>query len=327
MVPMYRKVEISHRTIIFAVFFLLLLAFLYLVRDIILQLFVALLIMTILEPLVDGLSKIKVPRALAVLVSYFLVIGVLGGVIAAIAPLVIEQTTSFINALPGYLNNIGVTSQLGDQILAGFLTTVGNIPGEIFKVTFSIFSNILNVLTVLIFAFYMLLARNKLEDQLGTFLGEQKQKVFGRFINHLEFRLGSWARGQLILMFVVGSATYIGLLLIGIPFALPLAILAGIFEIIPILGPIVSAVPGVIIGFGISPLVGFGVVAMAILIQQLENYILVPKIMEKSVGVSPIVTLVALAVGARLAGVVGAIICVPMVITLQVLAKEYLIKD
>jgi predicted PurR-regulated permease PerM len=324
---MFRKVEISHRTIVFAVFFLLFLWLLYVIRDIILMLFVALLLMTILEPLVNKLTSIKIPRALSVLISYFLVIGVMGGVIASITPLVIEQTTSFINALPGYLSNIGVTKEYSDKILEGFLSTVGNIPAEVFRVTYSIFSNVINVLAVLIFAFYMLLSRNRLEDQIGIFFGEAKKKELGRFINTLETRLGSWARGQLTLMFAVGLATYIGLLILGIPYALPLAILAGLLEIVPILGPIISAVPGAIIGFGISPLTGVGVIAMAFLIQQLENYLLIPKIMEKSVGVSPIITLVAISVGARLAGIVGVIISVPMVITLQVLAKEYLVKE
>lgn len=324
---MPRRIEISHKTIIFIVLFLLLLGFVYLVRDIILQLFVALLFMTILEPMVAGLSRIRIPRVISILLTYLLVIGVLGGLIALIAPIVVEQTTSFINALPSYLVKIGVTQEFSDQVLNGFLGTVGNIPGEIFKFTFSIFSNFISVVTVLVFAFYMLLARNKLEDQLGFFFGEEKKKELGQIIDALEKRLGGWARGELILMFTIGLGTYIGLLLIGIPYALPLAILSGLFEIIPFLGPIVSAIPAIIIGFGISSLTGLGVLGMAFLVHQLENYILVPKIMEKSVGVSPIVTLIALAIGAKLAGIVGIIISVPMVITLQVLVKEYFVKD
>lgn len=324
---MFRKVEISHRTIIFTVLFLLSLGFLYLIKDIILELFVALLLMTIFEPMVAGLTKIKVPRGLAVLITYILVIGILGGTIALIAPTIVEQTTSFANALPGYLSNIGITRDFSEQILSGYLGQLGNLPGQIFDLTFSIFSNFLSVITVLVFAFYMLLSRNKLDDQLASFFGEEKQKSIGKTIDELEKRLGGWARGELILMFTIGIGTYVGLLILGIPFALPLAILSGLFEIIPLLGPIFSAIPAVIIGFGISPLTGAAVIAIAFLVHQLENYVLVPKIMEKSVGVSPIITLISLAIGARLAGIVGAIISVPMVITLQVLLKKYLVKD
>jgi predicted PurR-regulated permease PerM len=103
--------------------------------------------------------------------------------------------------------------------------------------------------------------------------------------------------------------------------------LSGIFEIIPTLGPIVSAIPAILIGLGISPLAGVGAAAVAFLVQQLENYILVPKIMQKSAGVSPILVLISIAIGAKLMGITGIIVAVPTVITLQVLIKEYFLKE
>lgn len=295
----------------------------YFVRDIILQLFVALLLMTILEPIVIFLTKIKIPKAISVLITYILVLGVLGGVIALIAPALAQQTTNFVNALPAYLANIGINSSISWDLTSGILTQLGAIPGEILNFTFSIFSNVLSVVTVLIFTFYMLLTHDKLHDQAGFLFGEDRKERMGRIIRAWENKLGKWARGQLLLMFAVGLGMYIGLVLIGIPFALPLAILAGLLEIIPILGPIVAAIPAIIIGFGISPVIGLGVTAVAFLVHQLEGYVLVPKIMEKSVGVSPLLILISIAIGAKLLGVVGVIISVPFVITLQVLAKEY----
>lgn len=324
---MPKKVEISHKTVIFTVFFLLSLWFLYFIRDIILELFVALLLMTILQPLVDRLSRIRIPRGISVLLSYILVFGIFGGAIALIVPPLVEQTTGFVALLPGYLSNISIAQNISQDVINQFVVRLGSLPGEIIKVTLSLFSNVISVLTVLVFAFYMLLARGKLDDSLGFFFGEEKKKELGHLVDTLEMRLGGWARGELSLMFLVGLATFIGLTLLRIPFALPLSILAGLFEIIPYLGPVVAAIPSVLIGFGISPLTGVGVAVMAFLIQQLENYILVPKVMEKSVGVSPIVTLIALAIGARIAGITGIIISVPSVITLQVLLKEYFIKE
>lgn len=324
---MLKKVEISHKTVIFTVLFLLGLWFLYFVRDIILQLFVALLLMTILEPIVAVLTKIKVPRAISVLITYILVLGVLGGMVALIAPTLAQQTTNFINALPSYLANIGISSSISGDLASGALTQLGAIPGEVLNFTVSIFSNIVAVVTVLVFAFYMLLTHDKLQDQAGFLFGEARKQQMGRLIKAWENKLGKWARGQILLMFAVGLGTYIGLFLIGIPFALPLAILAGLLEIIPILGPIVSAIPAILIGFGISPIVGLGVAAVAFLVHQLEGYVLVPKIMEKSVGVSPLVVLISIAIGARLLGIMGVIISIPFVITLQVLVKEYFIKE
>jgi predicted PurR-regulated permease PerM len=324
---MPRKIEVSHKTIIFTIIVVLSLGLVYILRDLILELFSALLLMAILGPMVSKLSKFRIPRVISVLLTYILVVGVMAGIVSQIIPAVVDQTTSFVNALPDYLVKIGVTSSLSSGVLQSIISNIGGAPGAIFQFTFSIVNNLIAILTVLVFAFYMLISRNRLEDQLGTFFGEEKKKELGNLIDTLEKKLGGWARGELILMLSIGVATYIGLRIIGIPYALPLAILGGIFEIIPFLGPILAAIPSILIGFGISPITGVGVTALTFLIHQLEGYVLVPKVMEKSVGVSPLVTLISLAVGARLAGVVGAIISVPVVITLQVLAKKYLVKE
>ena len=321
---MPRKIEISHRTIIFAVLFLIFLWLLYYIRDLILELFVALLIMAILNPLVTRLSKFKIPRAISVFIVYLVVFGVFGAAIAGIIPPLVEQTTSFVNNLPKYLSSLGIGGYINEQITGQLLSQLGSIPGQIVKVGISVFSNVVAVITALILAFYLLLARNKLEDQLGLFFGDDKKRELGRIIDLLESRLGGWARGALTLMALVGVSNYIGLVILGIPFALPLAILSGLLEIIPYLGPVVAAIPAVIIGLSISPLMGLAVAALAFLIQQLENYLFVPKVMEKSAGVSPIVTLLSLAVGFRIAGVVGVVISVPVVLTVQVLLSKYL---
>ena len=198
------------------------------------------------------------------------------------------------------------------------------MPSRIAKATISVFSNVLGVFTVLIFAFYLLLSREKFDDVIALFFGDDKKASISRLVDKLESKLGGWARGELFLMFLVGSFTFVGLTLLSIPFALPLAILAGIFEIIPIIGPTVSAIPSVIIGFSISPVTGVAAASLAFLIQQVENYVFVPRVMQASVGVNPIVTLLSLAIGFRLAGIVGGLIAIPVVIALQVLLKEYL---
>ena len=321
---MPKKIEISHRTIIFVFIFIFALWFLYFIRDIILQLFVAVFIMTVLNPFVRTLTRFKIPRTLAVFVIYLFIIALFSLLIAGIIPPLVEQSTSFANSLPKYLSTLGISPYISEQITGQIISSIGSLPGQIIKVGVSIFSNVISVLAVLVFSLYLLLSREKLEDQLGFLFGDEKKKKIGRVIDRLEMRLGGWARGELALMILVGSANYIGLSLMGIPFALPLAILAGLLEIIPNIGPITAAIPGIIIGLSISPVTGLAVGALALLIQQLENYVLVPKIMEKSVGVSPLITLLALAIGFRIAGVVGAILAIPATITLQVLASEYI---
>lgn len=324
---MPRKIEISHKTIIFSVLLLIGLWFLYFIREIILQLFVALLLMSILEPLVSLLAKIKIPRVISVLVSYIIFFGILAGVISLIIPPLVDQTTNFVRALPSYLSNIGVAEAVSNSISSEFILKLSSLPTEVIKFAFSVFGNFISVITVLVFSFYMLLGRGKLESSLGFFFGDARKKEVGDFISGLEEKLGGWARGQLLLMLIVGVMTYLGLLLLRVPFAIPLALLAGLLEIIPFLGPVIAAIPSLIIGFGINPAMGIGVLIVAFAVQQIENYLLVPKIMEKSVGVSPMVTLIALAIGEKLAGVTGMIISVPTFIAIQAIFKRYFFKD
>lgn len=320
---MFRRIEISHRTIIFTVLFLAFLWLIYLIRDIILEFFVALLIMAILNPTVSKLSRFRIPRAVSVFVVYLLALTIIGGVVGAIVPALVPQTTEFGIGLPKYLASLG-NWQFGEQILKELLSILGGLPTQLVKLSLSFFSNLLAVFTVMILAFYLLLIREKLDEQLGVVFGEDRIKQIGKILNLLETKLGGWARGQIALMVLVGIATYLGLILLGIPFSLPLAILAGLLEVVPYMGPILSGIPAVIIGLGISPLMGLATAALYFLIQQVENYVIVPKVMEKSVGVSPIVTLLSLAIGARLAGFVGILIAVPVFITAQTFIDLYL---
>lgn len=317
------KIEISYRTIVFTVLFLISLTFLYHIRNELLQVFVALLIMVILNPTVTKLQKYKIPRVVSVLIVYLLVLVFLSFSVAMIVPPLVEQSTSFANTLPKTLSELKIPGFLVDQLISEFTAQIGKLPAYIIRTSVSLFSNILSVFAVLFFALYLLLARDKLEDQLGAFFSKKQTDTIERVVTQLEKSLGGWARGEIILMFSVGLATYIGLVLIGIPFALPLALLAGILEIIPNFGPVISAFPSIIVGFGISPITGLAAAALGILIQQLENYLLVPKVMQSSAGVSPLITLLALVIGFRLAGISGAILSVPVVITLKVLFKEF----
>lgn len=318
-----KKIEISHRTIIFTVLFLIFLWLLYFIRDIILIFFISLLIMTILNPTVERLSQLRIPRGLSVLVVYVLAITIVILTFAGIVPPLVDQSTRFANSLPSTLSSVGLSTVVSEQVARELISQFSTLPGQLIKVGVSIFSNLVAVLTVLIIAFYLLLSRYKLDDQIAALVGSNRAKIAIKVIDNLEKKLGGWARGQLALMILVGLLTFIGLTLIGIPYSLPLALLAAIFEIVPNIGPFIAAIPAVIIGFGISPVIGLATVALAILVQQIENYIFVPKVMEKSVGVSPVITLLAIAIGLKLAGIVGVLISVPVYITIQVLLKEY----
>lgn len=323
MIDMPRKIEISHRTIVFTVVLLLGLWFLFYIRDIIIQVFVALFIMFILNPTVKKLRDYKIPKGISVLIVYFTALGILVFSVVNIIPALAEQTSLFVNKLPFYLDQIVVDPSLREQLNTELVTLLHGLPGQVVNIGVSVVSNIVTLITVLIFAFYLLMTRDKLDGQLKHFIGEKRSEQVEKFVDQLEIELGGWARGQLALMFLVGLACYIGLTILGIPYAVPLALLAGVLEAIPYLGPNLSAIPAIIIGFGISPIMGLAVVALYFLIQQVENSVFVPKIMERSVGISPLVTLLALLVGFKIAGIVGILLSVPTAIILKVVLKQY----
>lgn len=321
---MTRKVEISHKTIIFTFLFLLFIWFLYFISDIVFQVFAAFLLVSILNPFITKLSSLKIPKGITITLSYILIFGFLGMAIGAITPPLVEETTNLANNLPSFFQNSEISKYINDDVIKQITMQLGSLPSQVVKSVFSFFNNILSILTVAIFSFYLLLVRDKLDSNLEFLLGKEKSKNISNLINILEIKLGGWVRGQLSLMLLIGVLSYVGFLILGIPYALPLAILAGIFEIIPYIGPIIAAIPAIILGFSTSPFLGFATIGLAILIQQIENYLLVPKIMEKSTGVSPIIILVSLAVGYRLAGVSGMIVSIPVVIIIQTIIQERL---
>ncbi|MDQ5981520.1 MAG: hypothetical protein QG570_269, partial [Patescibacteria group bacterium] len=132
-------------------------------------------------------------------------------------------------------------------------------------------------------------------------------------------------RGQLTLMVLMGVVTYIGLVIIGVPYPVALAVLAGLFEIVPIIGPTIAAIPAVIIAFAVSPLMGLATLIFYILIQQAENSLIVPKIMQKAIGFNPLVTIIVLMVGGEVLGIIGVILSVPIAI-IAVEIFKYLVK-
>jgi len=320
---MTQKIEVSHRTIIFTIFFLILLWFVYLIRDIIFLVFVAILLSAILNPTVKKLHKHRIPRALAAIVVYLLGAAFLTFAFGTVLTPLVEQSGNFAKNFPLYLERLQIPDSVVQQVTDEITSQFGTISSQLLRLGVSVFSNILTVFAVLIIALYFLVAREKLDKQLYSILPESQAKKIEKVLGRMEKDLGGWTRGELLLMFSVGFTTYIGLVVLGIPYAVPLGVLAGLLEVVPNIGPVVASVPAVIVGFGISPISGFAVIALSFLIQQVENYVLVPKIMEKSAGINPVVTLLALLVGFRLAGIAGAILAVPVIITLRVIINEY----
>jgi len=321
---MPRKIEISHRTIIFAVFFILFLWLVWYLRSVIVLLFFGIILMAALNPLVDRLERWHIPRVLSIVVIYILIIGALSLVVAGIIPPLVEQTQTLLSRLPSDFdpsNWLGVNQKVVDSQVNQFLEKFNIFSGGVIKTIGSIFQNILNFIIFIVISFYLLLQRKNLDKFLVRFLGSE-QKVGARIVDKIEKRLGGWVRAELLLMLIVGLLSYIGLRLLGIEYALPLAIFAGVLEIIPNIGPFISAIPAVLAGLILGPWTALAVAALYFLIQQFENQFIVPQIMAKEVGINPLVVILSLIAGFKLAGVVGAILAVPVVLLIEIILSE-----
>lgn len=317
---MNRRIDISWKTIVFITLFLLGIWITYQIIDLILLLFVALILMSALSPLVSLLSKFKIPKALSILLIYILIFGILGMIITlALTPLVV-QTNNLATSLPNVFNNILRVGHVDQTFIQ---KEINNFSDNIFVFTTTVFSHIITIILILVITFYLLLDKENLEKRTASlFIG--KEERVRKIIVEVEEKLGSWLRGQLLLSLIIGVVSYIGLTFLQIPYAFPLAIWSGLLEVLPVIGPIISSIPAILLALTISPVLGGGVAAMYFVIQQLESHFVVPQVMKKAVGLNPLVVILAIAVGSRLLGVGGAFLAVPIVVVAQILVIDIL---
>lgn len=321
MVP--KKVEISYKTILFIAAFVAGSWVVFQIKEVLLGFFICLILMSSLNPSVKKMESWKFPRWLAILSLYIIVILLLGLSLGWMVPPLINQTTILIERIPEFFRQFKILG-IDEKVIASQFSQFTSIPANLIKFLFQIFSNVVAILALSVITFYLLLERKNLDEYLAVLFGEEKEKEIEVIVDKIEERLGSWVRGELLLMLMVGVLNYIGFLIIGIDYALPLAVLAFLFEIIPNVGPTLAAFPAILVGLTISPFHALATTGWCFLVQQIENSFLVPRIMKQVVGVNPLISLLSLAVGFKLAGLGGAILAIPTFIALEVILKAVL---
>jgi len=320
-----RSIEISSGTILRTIFIILLLWFFYLIRDILVLVFLALIIVSAIDPVVDWCQKKRIPRSLAVLVIYILAIAIVGTAVSfLIAPLASEirglgeNFPSFVEKLSGYfkiVRDYATSHNLQQQIsnFSGSITDrLSQVGTNIFSGTISFIGGIFSFLVILSIAFYMSVQEKGVKKFFASIAPDEHGEYVIGLVDRIQFKMGRWLLGQMALMVIIFVIDYIGLLIIGAPYALILAILAGLLEIVPYVGPIISAVVAASISFLHGPLTGLLVLALFAIAQQLEGYVIAPLVMKKAVGLNPVVVILALLIGAKLGGIMGVIVAVPV---------------
>lgn len=309
-----------HHQVIFALFLIALGWLVFQTRGILTAVFISYIIMAALLPAVLYLQRRGFPKIVAVLIPYISSLIFILIIIFPLVPFFLSQVSSLISGLPEYLDQSAEI--LGIRIDPNQVQTVvsrefDSIGRNAFNVTRQVFGGVFSILTVLIISFYLLLYQENFKRSIARLFHSDAHNRVHRAISHINEKLGAWMRGQMVLSFSIGFITWVVLsilgVLFGMPYALPLALLAGILEVIPTLGPTLAAIPAVIVALTISPTLAIIVVLIYIIIQLLENNILVPKIMQRAVGLNPVIVILAVMIGANLMGIVGALLSIPFV--------------
>lgn len=302
---------------------------LFQIKEVLLIFFVALILSFALLPPIEKLERKKLPRSLAALLVYLSVAVFFLFVIGSgISPMV-EQTTLFLSQLPQLIESVlssPTISPISRQVIEEASRQLASASVNIVKITIGLFDSLLAVVTVFVFSFYFSLGYENLRRKLPGFFPEATARKINETLKEIESRIGGWVRGEFILMLVIATFSYLGLTALKVNYALPLSLIAGVLEIVPVIGPILSAVPAVVVGFATSNVLGFGVLALYILIQQFENNFIVPRVMEKAVGLNPLLTMSAIFIGGRVFGITGALLAVPVILILQVILPKFILE-
>jgi predicted PurR-regulated permease PerM len=314
---------------------------LYRFNQVVFILFIAVVIGTILRPVVIWLNQRGLPQQAGVILVYLLLLALLVGFVLLLAPLIVTQGTTITAALPDYYQNLrqGIVDNPNPMVrsLSSVLPTTLSWPdpvrqtgqelldsaGQVLGYVALAVNGVFTAVAILLLAFYWTLDGPRLIRSTLLLAPVGRREGIRELVSAMEEKVGAYIAGQGILMLAVGSMALAAYSLIGLPYVLVLALVAGVMEAVPIIGPFLGAVPAVLVALTLGPDKLIWVIAATVVIQQLENTILVPRIMRRAVGVNPFVTLLALFAFGSLLGVGGAIMAIPMAAVIQILLNRF----
>lgn len=306
---------------------------------------------TAFRPAVEWLNRRGMPRWLAAILLFIAVVALIAGLLILIVPLFTEQGAMIMTTLSGYYQNFRSMLLNTDSVLIlrlasrlpETLTIVPAIPGAapapedpdapldqaavILGYIPSVFNAIFLTVTVLLLTFYWTVDRNRIIRSLFIFLPADQREPAREFLEASEAKVSGYLRGLGIMCLAIGILTFIAYMIIGMPYALLLAVFAGLMEAVPLIGPFLGAVPAVLVAVALFPDKIIWVIVATVIIQQLENNLLVPRVMDRSVGINPVVSLLAFVIFSSLFGLGGAILSIPLAATIQLIVNRSILDN
>ncbi len=323
---MHNYVNISTASVFKVILAVLFVLFLYLIRDVLVMVVFAVVIASAINPVVKWMQERGLPRTLAVFLVFIALFLILAGILFIIVRPLAGELQNLSETLPVYFERISLTveeardtSPAYEEILGNvqsylneFSATLSSLSSNTFAAVARVFGGITTAVVVLVLSFYLSVQERGVALFLRAVTPVKHQSYVLNLWARAQSKMGRWVRGQILLSLSVGILVFIGLTIFGIRFSLLLALLAALFEVIPFVGPIIAAIPAVLLAMLKSPIVALWTVLVYIIVQQLENAVLAPKIMQHAVGLNPVVVLLAVLIGGKLLGIAGIIIAVPV---------------
>lgn len=334
-----KVISITTGTIIKILVILGLVALAYLLRDLILVLLTSVVLASTVEPFSQSLMRWRLPRILSVLIVYVVALLIVSVVLYFFIPPLFIELTNLSATLPDRFNSFdlfdpnldplsaitgGLASSISlKELIVEIQKFIVSESGGLFTATGTIFGGAASFLMIIVISFYLAVQEDGVGDFLRLVIPVKHEKyVIGLWQRSRE-KIGQWAKGQLLLGLIIGVLAFLGLSILKVKYAFLLSILAALLELIPFFGPVLSAVPAVLIGFSESPVLGLLVLGFYIIIQQFENHLIYPLVVKKIVGIPPIIVIIVLIVGAKLAGFLGLLLAVPLTTIVMELTNDY----
>jgi predicted PurR-regulated permease PerM len=322
----HTQVDISTASVFRAILVVVGVVLLYLLSDVVIILLLSVVIASAVQPFVNWFEKKAGPRVVGVLLLYLMFLGAVAVVSSLVLPSVLADLSNLNTFLPDVTKQITTsldTVQQGSPKYFDFVAEIQNIlevlsgylqqfSQSALNLAVSAFGGLFSFIAVLVLSFYLSVMKDGVSNFLSAVVPERYEDYVNDLWRRVEMKVGYWLQGQMLLALIVGLVVYVGLVLLGVKFALVFAILALGLEILPIAGPVIAAIPAVLVAFIQDPALGFWVLVMFIVVQQAENHILVPLVLGKATGLNPVVVMLSILIGWKLAGIVGALLGVPI---------------
>lgn len=311
---------------------------LFIIKDILIWFIFAIIISILFNYVIDALEKKKIPRVLSAIVLYLFVFALLSFFLYKTAPVLLAEIKDLARNFPNYiarivpfLDRLGINIQVEglqstDLIIQTLQNNLSRASSSVINALFAIFGGATSTILVLAMSFFISVERKFLERVIGAFSPRRQKEHLFRLWHKAKKKVSSWFITRIIGMLFVGSATYLVLTILNVKYALILSLIAGLFDIVPIIGP---AIAGIVIFFivALSSVLQAAFAGVAfVIIQQLEGNVLFPLLFKKLGGLSPVLVLLALAIGGTVWGVAGAILAIPLAGVVFEILKDYLAK-